>query len=144
MAITANMSSSSIARSGPVTIAGLATGVLAAKGLPADAATAAHVHEKALGVLRGFENTDVPQNMALDVGQHGCLPITDPVHMISAGEGPPFIQRNCSGIHARWRKLPGICLGAAWSGGRMASLYTRAVDRARLSKAVIGKLIRTP
>ena len=31
-----------------------------------------------------------------------------------------------------------------WSGGRMASLYTRAVDRARLSKAVIGKLIRTP
>jgi integrase len=30
-----------------------------------------------------------------------------------------------------------------WSGGGMASLYTRAVDRARLSKAVISKLIRT-
>jgi hypothetical protein len=31
-----------------------------------------------------------------------------------------------------------------WQGGGMASLYTRAADRARLSKAVIGKLIRTP
>jgi hypothetical protein len=49
------MSSSSMAPSGPVTIAGLATGIPAVKALPADAATAAHVHDKALGVLRGFE-----------------------------------------------------------------------------------------
>jgi len=31
-----------------------------------------------------------------------------------------------------------------WQGGRMASLYTRAADRARLSKGAIGKLARTP
>lgn len=31
-----------------------------------------------------------------------------------------------------------------WEGGRMASLYTRAADRARLSKGAIGKLARTP
>jgi hypothetical protein len=31
-----------------------------------------------------------------------------------------------------------------WSGGRMASLYTREANRARLSKKAIGKLERTP
>jgi integrase len=31
-----------------------------------------------------------------------------------------------------------------WQGGGMASLYTRAADRARLAKAAIGKLVRTP
>jgi integrase len=30
-----------------------------------------------------------------------------------------------------------------WSGGRMASLYTRAADRARLAKGAISKLART-
>lgn len=38
----------------PVTTADLATGILAAKGLPVDAATLVHVNEKALGVLRGL------------------------------------------------------------------------------------------
>jgi integrase len=31
-----------------------------------------------------------------------------------------------------------------WEGGKMASLYTREADRARLSKGAIGKLVRTP
>ena len=31
-----------------------------------------------------------------------------------------------------------------WQGGGMASLYTRAADRARLAKAAISKLDRTP
>jgi integrase len=31
-----------------------------------------------------------------------------------------------------------------WSGGGMASLYTKSADRARLSKSSIGKLARTP
>jgi len=30
-----------------------------------------------------------------------------------------------------------------WQGGRMASLYTKAADRARLSKGAISKLART-
>jgi len=31
-----------------------------------------------------------------------------------------------------------------WIGGRMASLYTRAADRARLAKGAMAKLDRTP
>ena len=31
-----------------------------------------------------------------------------------------------------------------WNGGRMASLYTRAADRARLAKGAMAKLDRTP
>lgn len=31
-----------------------------------------------------------------------------------------------------------------WQGGGMASLYTRAADRARLARAAMGKLMRTP
>jgi hypothetical protein len=31
-----------------------------------------------------------------------------------------------------------------WQGGGMASLYTRAADRARLAKGAISKLGRTP
>ncbi len=31
-----------------------------------------------------------------------------------------------------------------WQGGGMASLYTRAADRARLAKGAIAKLERTP
>ena len=39
---------------GPTTTADLATAILAAKGLPVDSATLAHVTDKALGVLRGL------------------------------------------------------------------------------------------
>jgi hypothetical protein len=31
-----------------------------------------------------------------------------------------------------------------WQGGGMASLYTRAADRARLAKSAMSKLDRTP
>jgi integrase len=31
-----------------------------------------------------------------------------------------------------------------WEGGKMAALYTRAADRARLARGAIGKLVRTP
>jgi hypothetical protein len=33
---------------------------------------------------------------------------------------------------------------SGWNGGRMASLYTRAADRARLAKGAMAKLDRTP
>ena len=85
-----------------------------------------------------FENFRHPEDGFGNVFRDAC----DAAGVTKSAHGVRKIGAHPS--RQQWRDRRGVEEIFGWNGGRMASLYTRAADRARLAKGAMAKLDRTP